>query len=52
MQGEINQTHTQQYGAQVGAGSRAIHLSCKGCLESESLRGSSQGQHHLYSGNG
>lgn len=55
MRGEINQMHLKrlkQYGAQVGAGCLAIHLACNGCLETESLRGSSQGQHHLYSDTG
>ncbi len=51
MQGKINQIHhkhLKQYGAQVGAGCLTIHLACNGCLETKSLRGSSQGQHHLY----
>lgn len=55
MQGKINQMHLErlkQYGAQVGAGCLAIRLACNGCLETESLGGSSQGQHHLYRGTG
>lgn len=55
MQGKINQMHLKrlkQYGAQVGAGCLTIRLACNGCLETESLGGSSQGQHHLYRGRG
>lgn len=42
----------KQYGAQVGAGCLAICLACNGCLETEALGGSPQGQHHLYSATG
>lgn len=45
MQGEINKRNTQALGTircPAGAGCRAIHLGCKGCLESESLRASSR----------